>query len=57
MKATRKEGMCPVKWNPGTWPYVTHCEGPTGHQGDHYDAEDRRIPNLGKRQEQASEEG
>jgi hypothetical protein len=51
----RKEGMCPVKWNPGTWPYTTSFDEPRGHRGDHIDAEGNRIRNLGKAQERSSE--
>lgn len=54
-KLQKKEGKCPVKWNPGTWPYATSCDSPRGHRDDHEDAEGNTIPNRGKAQERASE--
>lgn len=38
--------MCKIRWNPGRWPYVTHCAMPKGHEGDHINSQGRTCPNL-----------
>jgi hypothetical protein len=37
---------CFVKWNPGTWPYVTHCVLKRGHEGDHQNNKAQTCPNV-----------
>ncbi|WIC40079.1 hypothetical protein SEA_DAKITI_93 [Gordonia phage Dakiti] len=34
---SRIRGTCCREWNPGTWPYVSACTLPDGHEGNHVD--------------------
>lgn len=41
-----KSEQCKVRWNPGTWPYVTHCTLQRHHANDHIDKNGSRCPNV-----------